>query len=85
MCNYHEDSQHFGKIKGDSINTNITLKPWDIGTPSYYCQPDWSDTDFACPDCGGQMQRQNNVVYTSNPPMYGYRCKKCGAFHYRFS
>ena len=83
MKNYETFSYIFG---GDNITTNTTeLKPWDIGTPNYWYQPDWVDTNIACPDCGGQMQKQMNVVYTNNPPMYGYKCKKCGAFHYRFN
>lgn len=57
---------------------------WDIGTPCYAQIVEWKDTDFECPDCGGVMQRHNNVTCTSNPPMYEYRCKKCGAIHYRF-
>jgi len=85
MNEYDTTTYHFGEIQGDSITTDTTLNPWDIGTPNYYYSPEWLDTDLACPDCGGQMQKQNNIVYASNPPMYGYKCKKCGAFHYRFN
>lgn len=82
MKNYDIFSYIFG---GDNITTNTTeLRSWNIGTPNYSTAVDWIDTDLACPDCGGQMQKQMNVVYTSNPPMYGYKCKVCGAFHYRF-
>ena len=35
-----------------------------------------------CPKCGELMMFQKDIVYTSNPPMYGYKCLKCGHFEY---
>lgn len=69
---------------GESITTNTTLHPWNEGTPYFTYMPEWIDTNLACPKCGGQMMKQNGVVYTSNPPKYGYQCKKCGHFAYRW-
>lgn len=31
-----------------------------------------------CPKCGEKMILDKDVVYTSNPVMYGYKCPKCG-------
>jgi len=62
------------------------LSKWGIGTPKYVQFEEWSDTNLECPEsnCGGIMQRNNMKVLTSNPPMYEYKCKKCGSIHYRF-
>lgn len=81
------DYYRFGESQGESTTANITLKKWDPGTPLSYVIEEWTDTDFECPepDCGGVMQRNNMKVLTSNPPMYEYKCKKCGAIHYRFN
>ncbi len=35
-----------------------------------------------CEKCGTKMQMEQGVVYTSNPPMFGYVCPKCGAKEY---
>ena len=35
-----------------------------------------------CPKCGEKMIFDEGVVYTSHPPMYGYRCPKCGNYEY---
>ena len=35
-----------------------------------------------CPECGTRMKLQEDRIYTSNPPMYGYVCPKCGTFEY---
>lgn len=46
----------------------------------------WSDPVYVCPKCGeGGMCRENNVVYTSNPPQYRYKCNKCEHTEYRYS
>lgn len=57
---------------------------WNDGvfTPAYF--PEWVDTEFECPDCGGVMQKNQTVVLTSNPPQYLYKCKECGEVRYRW-
>lgn len=35
-------------------------------------------TDKKCSLCGETMIWQDDRVYLSNPPMYGYKCPKCG-------
>ena len=57
---------------------------WNEGTPKYSYYPEWVDTDFECPDCGGIMQKHQNVVLASYPPKYEYKCKKCGKIRYRY-
>lgn len=33
-----------------------------------------------CPHCGSfEYERADSFIYTSNPPCYKYRCKKCGS------
>lgn len=46
-------------------------------------QKEWSEPIFKCKVCSGGMCRQNNIVYTSNPPKYMYKCDKCGHIEYR--
>ena len=35
-----------------------------------------------CAKCGARMKLQEDRIYTSNPPMYGYDCPKCGYVDY---
>jgi len=35
-----------------------------------------------CPKCGEKMIFDEGIVYTSLPPMYGYKCPKCGNYEY---
>ena len=46
---------------------------------------EWSEPIYQCPKCGGGMCKNLMNVYTSNPPMYKYKCDKCGhaEFQYR--
>ena len=37
--------------------------------------------EYAYCDCGEEMER-DNVVLTSNPPKYKYKCSKCGKIEY---
>ncbi len=76
---------HFNE-ESSVLHEDTSLRKWDEGVPSYYFIPEWTDTDFECPEpnCGGVMQRNNMYVLTSNPPKYEYKCKKCGSIHYRF-
>jgi len=35
-----------------------------------------------CKKCGTKMEMERDKVYTSNPPQYGFKCPKCGAFEF---
>ena len=35
-----------------------------------------------CSRCGAQMEIEEGVICTSIPPMYRYRCPKCGAMEF---
>ena len=35
-----------------------------------------------CSKCGAQMQIEEGVICTSIPPMYRYKCPKCGAIEF---
>ena len=37
-----------------------------------------------CKECGEKAYVDTSVIYTSNPPMYQYRCSKCGNIDYVF-
>ena len=37
-----------------------------------------------CKECGEKAYIDASVVYTSNPPMYQYKCSKCGNVDYVF-
>lgn len=37
-----------------------------------------------CEQCGVEMIFDEEKIYTSNPPMYGYRCPECGNYLYYF-
>ena len=57
---------------------------WNDGIPQFSYFPEWVDTEFECPYCGGVMQKNQMKVLTSNPPKYEYRCKECKRIRYRF-
>lgn len=45
----------------------------------WYRQEKWSEPKYICPKCNeGGMRKENDTVYTSNPPCYKYQCDKCG-------
>lgn len=46
--------------------------------------PEWVNTLKKCPKCGGFMQKNTTVVYTSFPPKYQFRCAQCGETVYDF-
>ena len=37
-----------------------------------------------CSKCGAKMDWDHDKVYTTNPPMYGYKCPECGNYEYDF-
>lgn len=55
---------------GSELNTNLTRTPHEETKVK------------VCPRCGTVMKLQEDRVYTSLPPMYGYTCPKCGAVEY---
>lgn len=69
---------------GESTTVNNTLRPWNSGSPTFYYQPEWIETDLACPECGNRMLKNNLKVCTSNPVQYEYKCSVCGSIHYRW-
>lgn len=40
--------------------------------------------NMKCEKCGTTMVGETDKVYTSDPPMYGYKCPKCGNYQYSF-
>jgi predicted nucleic-acid-binding Zn-ribbon protein len=38
-----------------------------------------------CKNCGTEMLVDNSIVYTSNPPMYKWKCPKCGCEEYHLT
>lgn len=45
--------------------------------PFKYTLADWSEPKYICPECGGNMRRNEVCVFASNPPMRMYQCDKC--------
>ena len=43
----------------------------------------WSEPKYQCSECGGGMCKNLMVTLTSIPPMYEYRCNKCGHADYQ--
>ena len=39
---------------------------------------EWSEPRYKCPKCEGGMCKNLQMVCASLPPMYIYRCNKCG-------
>lgn len=35
-------------------------------------------TDIECPKCGENIYRRTDIVLSSYPPKYEYKCLKCG-------
>lgn len=64
-------NEEFTKLEQQAISTY-----WEMNKP-------FSDPVYICPKCGGGMCRENNMVYTSNPPCYRYQCNKCGNSEFR--
>lgn len=48
---------------------NIKKVPVDVSIEYLYC------------DCGEEMEK-DNVVLTTNPPKYKYKCPKCGKIEF---
>lgn len=45
----------------------------------------WSEPKYKCPKCNeGGMRKEEDIIYTSNPPCYRYECDHCGysTFHH---
>ena len=38
-----------------------------------------------CKNCGAEMLVDTSVVYTSDPPMYKWKCPKCGCEEYHLT
>lgn len=38
-----------------------------------------------CKNCGTEMLVDTSVVYTTNPPMYKWKCPKCGCEEYHLT
>lgn len=49
-----------------------------------FMQRDWSEPKYLCTKCNGGMCRNEKVVLASYPPMYEYRCNKCGHIEYQY-
>lgn len=45
--------------------------------------PGRTKVDVACPECGKQLWRRNDIVLTSHPAKYQYECE-CGWIGYAF-
>ena len=44
----------------------------------------WSEPIYQCPKCDGGMCKNLMIALTSIPPMYEYRCNKCGYVDYQY-
>ena len=62
----------------DARDESCVLNYFEMNKP-------WSDPVYVCPNCGGGMCRENNVVYASYPPKHRYKCNKCEHTEYRYS
>ena len=66
---------------------NKELKNWNeyssIREALDYITPPRSKVDVACPECGKQLWRRNDIILTSYPPQYKYECE-CGWTGYTF-
>ena len=53
---------------------------WDEfkSSESYSHGETWTPINVSCPKCGEQLQRREDMVLTSYPPMRQYRCPVCG-------
>jgi predicted nucleic acid-binding Zn ribbon protein len=49
-----------------------------------FMQRDWSEPKYLCTECNGGMCRNEKVVLASYPPMYEYKCNKCGHIEYQY-
>lgn len=48
-----------------------------------FITPSRTKVDVACPECGKQLWRRNDIVLTSYPAQYQYECD-CGWIGYAF-
>ena len=57
-------------------------KSYNAKLPMNYPE-DREKVNVACPECGKQLWRRNDIILTSYPPQYKYECE-CGWTGYTF-
>lgn len=55
-----------------------------IPIPLSYEPKQWSEPKYQCTECGGGMCKNLMVELASIPPMYEYKCNKCGHVDYQY-
>lgn len=86
------DNQLATLVRHDIESTKLTVLPSEaeyveLNKPSilWFKQEKWSEPRYKCPKCDeGGMRREEDMIYTSNPPCHRYECDKCGysTFHH---
>ena len=86
-----EDEEHdsvVGHLTAEDVIKRIELKKrkngqrisWDEFNPNelYLMGETWEPIAVSCPKCGEQLQRREDIILTTYPPMRQYRCPVCG-------
>ena len=66
-----KDRCDFCGNKGNTVKSNIACE-------------EWIDCDKHCSLCGGNMKWRRDIVLTSIPAQYMYKCQKCGNVEYDY-
>lgn len=72
---------HCGKDGGPHPSQPAAVPPSPSGEGLGECG-EWVDVFRTCGKCGGRMQWHKDVVLTSLPAKWEYRCKACGNVEY---
>lgn len=64
------------------VTTKLPAREEYKSAIAYEPNPEYSEPMYQCEQCGGGMCKNNHIVLTSYPPMYLYKCNKCGHVDY---
>ena len=66
---------------GERLPTAEEYRKMVRATPLEWSE--WSEPKYLCPDCGGNMCKNQTIRMLTHPETYMYRCDKCGRIDYQ--
>ena len=65
------------EIPEDCLKRFVSWEKYQANRMIEYDYGTYEHTNIACPDCGNQLMRRTDLVLTSFPQKYHYKCCKC--------